>query len=1090
MSRSSSVVIEFPESVEEAGALLGATITKCGKEHLPVSPTPEGMHSAFAMVQPAVPSAELLTRLHTLRAFLRTQPQDKPLIAAPSLLAVLMKLLGVSTAIAAKTGQHASKRQSESNATCSFDTAPMLSNPLRKLWVECITLCHRLASGLSGTARVDTTQFVRQMSALAVTNPRSARAAGGVRIAALDVIAGLFEEPKLQSQLAPWSLEILQLCLRALRSAGNGEPTYRVSAMRVACATASACRASFLKTRNLTGNSALILQGAMEDKALVESVKVLKQAVLDKFPEVRSTAAHFAALLAPLLILSSTSDHQNAMSSLDDVMALALKNIDDESPFVMECWAEALARCISTAIAFNEQAKASRMGRRGVDADGETTEPEVPEATRFGGRKTLTLSQTCSGLAPAMTILVDNFLKAGGELSASRAGGQFSMGGRAVRVGLSIALTRLLRLQSVLGAIGEDSSVTMKKAFQLVLDMLGDEMEKQLKLPISPNSASSSGGQFFGSGRNRSKADPSLARSAVCRVIRQGLCEGASEPTQLAILHDIVALILSNKDTTQDNAESKESQQRLNANQLQCLVVELSHLISALGEAAASAVEDMASCLNFCLSHRDHGVRHEAALACSALTTCFPSEGRRLVKSALAEIQAHHAELVTLIAMNQDKSNEQGSGLRMFRRSNKETQQQADTTLPHQFAIHGQSLMVSVVIMQLPHLAGGLPRDLLTTCLSVSEMLVSFQFNEVLSGANPGAVCLCVRSGFGIIAGVLSTGPSPGVISEMGLVFGAWQKSCMAAKKGGKNFALRHDLFCLDAVIASIVSFLKNCSELLLTLPDALSQICLLLEESLELFMPNGRFSALAITPPILSRLESVKASLLESFAWLPSGSFPMAAENVFDLSAKEIQFAIETEVSCSILDSLVNKEDALLDAKTMSRVRQEGQCGGSRDLETTVLSLTAEAVGHGEREAVIHLVSNCDLEVLDGDCQSYLESTILGAFAGGTKVNKAPTPLHEVGSWRRPMDPSCSSKVRLVDAAIQSFAATFGMKSGKEQQAAIDMMESLIPPLLAQLARTLGMNASLTLTEQDRRSKVRLIRRTFYLTPAFLTSR
>lgn len=76
------------------------------------------------------------------------------------------------------------------------------------------------------------------------------------------------------------------------------------------------------------------------------------------------------------------------------------------------------------------------------------------------------------------------------------------------------------------------------------------------------------------------------------------------------------------------------------------------------------------------------------------------------------------------------------------------------------------------------------------------------------------------------------------------------------------------------------------------------------------------------------------------------------------------------------------------------------------------------------------------------------------------------------VGTWRRPQDPSCSSKVRIVDAAIQAFSATFGLKDGKQQQGAMKMLESLMPPLLSQLARTMGINSASM--EHDRRSKVR----------------
>jgi hypothetical protein len=66
-----------------------------------------------------------------------------------------------------------------------------------------------------------------------------------------------------------------------------------------------------------------------------------------------------------------------------------------------------------------------------------------------------------------------------------------------------------------------------------------------------------------------------------------------------------------------------------------------------------------------------------------------------------------------------------------------------------------------------------------------------------------------------------------------------------------------------------------------------------------------------------MEHLDSAKASLLEGFAWLPSGSFPTPSDMVFSLAASHIRQAVEGDMTCSILQSLVNKEDSLLDAKT-----------------------------------------------------------------------------------------------------------------------------------------------------------------------------
>ncbi|CAB9529633.1 expressed unknown protein (Partial), partial [Seminavis robusta] len=467
---------ERPESVEEAGAMLGAAITLCGTGTTTVNAPPKGMHSSFGTV--SVPSSDLLVRLYYLRALLRASPPQEPLVAAPSLLAVLMKLLGTSTQLAAKNSNSA-------DASSRGEVPPMISNPLRKLWVNCVVLCHRLGEGLSGSARTSLFSFLKNMIALAGMNPRSAKAGGGARIAALDAIAGLFEDETLASKISGWAHDVLQLCLRALRSSGNGEPSFRISAMKMGCTVAKACRVAQLKLKPVDGPSqrALLLPGGMEGPAVVEAIKVLKQASNDKFPEVRSACATFAALMAPMLVLPpkimrpNSRDQESpsaAVVNLDEVIGIALRNIDDESAEVAEVWSEALARCLCTAIEVGQRKAESAMAKRDVEADQDDPQPGAQSGSANTGRnarKKETAVALCKNHRSAILFLIKYFVKSGGELSAPRAGGSFSVGGRAVRVGLANALVHLLRIQSTFGGIDDENGISMPDCVRLVLKM-------------------------------------------------------------------------------------------------------------------------------------------------------------------------------------------------------------------------------------------------------------------------------------------------------------------------------------------------------------------------------------------------------------------------------------------------------------------------------------------------------------------------------------------------------------------------------------------------------------------------------------------
>ena len=261
-----------PTSVEEAGAELGAAITRIGLVEPTVNTTqtssPAGMHSSFSTSP--IPSLELFIKLKALLVQLQShhethveywnkkQQQNSttnnndnnrggiptkidlepiPLTAAPSILAVLMKLLTLSTssiiptnmsmgmgmgglrkslsantlnshsqhsdggastssnasnpaAAAANSSSHSSHNPgSNTNSqhghgpiyggNIANSHTPMVSTALRSVWVECVVLCLILGDHLTGRSRVDIYAFIRKMMELANSNPKSAKAQGG-----------------------------------------------------------------------------------------------------------------------------------------------------------------------------------------------------------------------------------------------------------------------------------------------------------------------------------------------------------------------------------------------------------------------------------------------------------------------------------------------------------------------------------------------------------------------------------------------------------------------------------------------------------------------------------------------------------------------------------------------------------------------------------------------------------------------------------------------------------------------------------------------------------------------------------------------
>ena len=143
-------------------------------------------------------------------------------------------------------------------------------------------------------------------------------------------------------------------------------------------------------------------------------------------------------------------------------------------------------------------------------------------------------------------------------------------------------------------------------------------------------------------------------------------------------------------------------------------------------------------------------------------------------------------------------------------------------------------------------------------------------------------------------------------------------------------------------------------------------------------------------------------------------------------------------DVLCSILDSLVSREDKLIEAHSFERVVSPGQVSGSVILDNNITVRSSDIIHHNEREAVLNL-----LAWRKKFCQRFHDD-ILSLYLREGDDNSIPTPLHGVGAWRSPPNPIGTSKVRLLDSSIHVFAATFGLQDGHTQSDAMRMLESL----------------------------------------------
>ena len=458
------------------------------------------------------------------------QSSKEPFNAARSILAVLMKLLEASSNIASGgdgsgaehidptskvvkslTSPHQKQRkQNNKNASNLSHTKhtkqhkqlpPLLSTPLRNIWVECISLCLALGCSLPGNLRTDVNNVMGKMIEIAGWNPRSKMAAGGVRLATLQVLGQVcIVNTDLAKRAATYSWEILQCCHKGLLSGGAGEPGHRAASVKTACRLMVACRRAAdsspmaASSSRGGGSESFTSPGSLEERVAVEAIKFIKRATSDKYPEVRIGAALFAGLAAPMLIRivppsrsqrggSGRDGDANPLSWLEDITHIAMRNIDDESAGVATAWSTTLARCLCASSEHGASIRTAQSeeqaSNRSADVDDEAVATSSTEGIvaakfkAFGGRATAATA-SCSSVPATIVYLVSLFVKSGGETASNRCGGSHSIGGRASRIGYADALTEFLRLQAAKG------DFTLTEALDPVLEMVGEAFEKQI----------------------------------------------------------------------------------------------------------------------------------------------------------------------------------------------------------------------------------------------------------------------------------------------------------------------------------------------------------------------------------------------------------------------------------------------------------------------------------------------------------------------------------------------------------------------------------------------------------------------------------
>jgi hypothetical protein len=365
--------------------------------------------------------------------------------------------------------------------------------------------------------------------------------------------------------------------------------------------------------------------------------------------------------------------------------------------------------------------------------------------------------------------------------------------------------------------------------------------------------------------------DNTTACAGVAYVIRGGIALHASEQQQTWLLAELL------------KCNGSEWQ-------LQVVLSEASHLATALGAAVLPLAQLLRNFCWKCLDHREYSVRFEAATTLASLIRACPNMSLAIMSQALKEMVKYHDDLVQL-SIPLDKATKQAQA------SQDPAVKAADAEKKKgkMYGLHGRATVITVCVQGVDGLAATLPLKgsgrgdefSLESLVSAAIALIEREFDSQLSRRETmGVLCTCVRAGWYLMAACFCFGESQ-LFKLLKPLLATWKRSLdrvavslkAATTKSPTSFEPTHELVCMDASLGCLLSLVRCSPQLFFKEPVVLQHITSILRRILELVRPGkGKLATNASVQASKQgkfRLNLVSAELLETYAWLPPGSYP-----------------------------------------------------------------------------------------------------------------------------------------------------------------------------------------------------------------------
>ncbi|TYZ59172.1 hypothetical protein PybrP1_007105 [[Pythium] brassicae (nom. inval.)] len=288
-----------------------------------------------------------------------------------------------------------------------------------------------------------------------------------------------------------------------------------------------------------------------------------------------------------------------------------------------------------------------------------------------------------------------------------------------------------------------------------------------------------------------SLGDLTRARNAVCFVLRYGLFPCLTERQQEALLGAYLQKLKEEASTAGDGHHHK----------LLAILVEMSHMLQAMGEACVSHAQDGTATLQGLLSHEKQSVRFQAAVALASLVTVLPYKLKSVLTSCIRGLRDTAEYLLqtsaphdVLAASLDDPSSADASNSR---------------SLANLYIVQGRSAAIAHILRALRlqgDNGGGLAHSVLAELLALAELLIESQFQE---GCADSVWLTCTRAGWTLVGSLVAVKDAHWVHASAQPLLNLWLKACALQTRESSLELLR-----IEAAVIALNAFLSYCKAL------------------------------------------------------------------------------------------------------------------------------------------------------------------------------------------------------------------------------------------------------------------------------------